>query len=143
MIDLAKRKRDRLRLLNALFEDAQGRSNVLVDPRPHMAELGLSDQEMGDLCGYLQGEGLIDTKGTPVGSYTPGIVLLTHHGIKEMEQSLEFPNRPTQHFPSYVSLTQNFHGDVIGSPIVNNSQGVEIHSEVSQQMLDREANRGL
>jgi len=51
-----------------------------------LADLGLSDHELADACDWLEGEGLIQTVRTMWGHATPYIVLITHHGIRQVEQ---------------------------------------------------------
>src|SRR5690348_1167127 len=116
-MDIEGRRVNRLRVMKAIFDLSGGSERQEVRGPQLTAEVGLSDQDLGDACDYLAGEGLIevampDMSASPV----PYWVNITHLGIVEMEQSLEDPNEPTQHFPPAVSII-NIHGSVIGSPI--------------------------
>jgi hypothetical protein len=116
MVDLNKRKADRLRVMNEFFEAAGGSEQAFIDTETVRTKLGLSDQEMADACNYLKGEGLITPSPGLWGRPFPHRAQLTHWGIREVEESREHPETPTEHFPALVTVTQHFHGDVIGSP---------------------------
>ena len=53
MVDLNKRKADRLRVMNEFFEAASGSEQAFIDTEAVRTKLGLSDQEMADACNYL------------------------------------------------------------------------------------------
>lgn len=135
-MDIERRKADRLRVMRAIFDLADGSEANVVSGGELLDKLELSDQALGDVCKYLEGEGLIKTTQTLWGHLTPFIIQLTHQGIKEIEQSLEAPSEPTQHFPAAVSI-MNFHAPVIGSAIQSGSPGAQ--QEVSVSDLDLSA----
>lgn len=97
--------------MNAIFEQADGREHVYVNCQPLAEELGLSDEEMASASDFLAGEHLIEPMNALWGKPYPPRVSLTHWGIKEIEQSREEPEQPTEHFPPLVSIIQIF-GDV-------------------------------
>jgi hypothetical protein len=133
-MDIERRRADRLRVMKAIFDASEGSETVLVHTTPHLQErLGLSDQELADACNYLVGEGLIAAKIQAAGFPAPIGVQITHKGIKEMEQSLDAPSKPTEHFPPAVSVI-NVHGSVVGSAIQSGSPGAQ--QEVSIGDLD-------
>ena len=86
--------------------------------------ISLDDQELGDVCTFLAGEGLIKKGGGLWGHYTPYTITITHKGIKEMEQSLQAPTEPTQHFPPAISVI-HIEGSVIGSAIQSGSPSAQ------------------
>lgn len=122
MVDIEARKAMRLRVMKVIFDEADGSTTSYLDGFALARAIGLSDQEMGDACAYLEGEGLISAQVRVVDQFTPAAIQLTHKGIKEMEESLQSPERPTEHFPPASSVI-NIHGNVIGSAIQNGSPG--------------------
>jgi hypothetical protein len=136
MVDLAKRIANRLRVMTEIFEAAHGNRREFVQTDPIREKLGLTDEEMADACNYLEGEGLIEASQGLWGRPFPNSVTLTHWGIREVEQSQEHPEQPTEHFPSLVSVTQHFHGDVIGSPIQAGSPGATQIAAIGDLDLD-------
>jgi hypothetical protein len=132
MADIEQRQANRLIVLNAINEASGGSENTSVSGQDLMNELGLTDQELGDACKFLEAEHLIKGTRTTWGHFTPYIVNMTHRGIKEMEQSLQSPTEPTQHFPAAVSIV-HVEGNLIGSPIQSGSPGArqEVTSEIN------------
>ena len=133
MVDIAKRRADRLLVMKAIFDASQGSESMYVSGPELLDALELTDQELGDACTYLEGEGLIETTQTLWGHLTPYHIQITHRGILEMEQSLGAPEEPTQHFPPAVSII-NVGGSVIGSAIQSGSPGA--HQEVKVGDID-------
>lgn len=121
MVDIPKRRANRLRVMTEIFNAAHGNRHAFVATDPIRDHLELSEEEMADACNYLEGEGLIE--GTQTLRLYPSQVSLTHWGIREVEQSQEHPEEPTEHFPPLVTVTQHFHGDVISSAIQAGSPG--------------------
>jgi hypothetical protein len=101
VIDIAQRRADRLCVMNAIYEASGGSEHKEVLGRGLAAKLGLTDQDLGDACRYLAGEGLIaeampDMSGSPV----PYWVNIRHEGIREIEQSLQAPRQADRALPS-------------------------------------------
>jgi hypothetical protein len=145
MVDLNKRKADRLRVMNEFFEVAGGSEQAIIDTEAVRTKLGLSDQEMADTCKYLEGEELISAmRGLWGGRPFPHRVLLTHPGVREVEESRVHPETPTEHFPPQVTVTQHFHGDVTGSAIQAGSPGAtqtttvgDLNLELVREVVDQ------
>jgi hypothetical protein len=133
LADIEKRRADRLRVMKAIFDASEGSEGTFVSGAELLDTLGLTDQELGDVCKYLEGEHLITTQQTLWGHWTPHTIQITHWGIKEMEESARAPHEPTQHFPPAVSIV-NVHGSVIGSAIQSGSPGAQ--QDVSVGDLD-------
>jgi hypothetical protein len=57
--DSARRSADRLRVMNAIFEAAEGSRMSHVSGDWLLEHLRLSDEELGDVCRYLEAEHLI------------------------------------------------------------------------------------
>jgi hypothetical protein len=63
-----------------------------------LANLRLSDEELGGICKYLEGEHLIAAGREDSDHPTPFMILLTHAGIEEIERSCQAPDQATEHF---------------------------------------------
>lgn len=120
--DIAKRQADRLRVLKAIFEATDGTTSEVARTAPTIQmQLGLSDKELEAACDYLAGEGLI--KPTAKINEPPGYIAvqLTYRGVKEMEESISAPGKPTKHLPSAASVIAIINSTLINSPIQNAS----------------------
>jgi hypothetical protein len=99
-MDIEKRRTDRLRVMKAIFDMSGGSEDQQVLGHELAARVELTPQELGNACHYLAGEGLIEEAMLDMGaSPVPYWINITHQGIREMEQSLQAPSEPTQHFP--------------------------------------------
>jgi hypothetical protein len=113
--DIARRRADRLRVMNAIYEAAEGSRMSHVSGGWLLEHLELSDEELGGICRYLEGEHLITAGREHWGHHTPFMILLTHAGIEEMKRSREAPDQATEHFPPISVI--HIEGDAIGSAI--------------------------
>ncbi len=91
-LHLKQIKRSRFLFLNLLYEQSNGSEQTWFDMWEVGRELKLDQAEIQDIVNYLQGEYLIEARGMG------GSIGLTHAGIKEVEQALEYPDQPTEHF---------------------------------------------
>ena len=108
--------------MKAIFDESEASTTAFLNGHELREQLTPSDQEMADACAYLEGEGLIWCQRT-LGSLTPFVVRITHKGIREMEQSLRSPEKPTRYLAAASYVVNNFHGDVIGSAVQSASPG--------------------
>lgn len=122
MADIEKQRANRLLVMKAIYDASDGSEGNPVSGPALLENLGLSDQELGDACRYLEGEHLIRGTKTLWSHLTPYIINITHRGIKEMEESLQAPSKPTAHFPPAISIV-NVQGNLIGSSIQSGSPG--------------------
>ena len=113
--DIARHRADRLRVMNAIYEAAEGSRISHVSGSWLLEHLDLSDEELGGICRYLEGEHLITAGRAHGGRHTPFMILLTHAGIEEMKRSREAPDQATEHFPPISVI--HIEGDAIGSAI--------------------------
>ncbi|HSH59142.1 MAG TPA: hypothetical protein VK988_05765, partial [Acidimicrobiales bacterium] len=90
---------------------------------------GWSDTEASAVVEYLSAEGLIEHE---MGNQAS----ITHAGVVEVEEALEHPSRPTEHFPA-VNLVM-VQGSVVGSQIQAGTIGSEQQQQV-QLLQEREA----
>jgi hypothetical protein len=117
--DIGRRRTDRLRVMNAIYEAAEGSRMSHVSGGWLLEHLGLSDEELGGICRYLEGEHLITAGQEYWGHHTPFMILLTHAGIEEMKRSRAAPHQATAHFPPISVI--HIEGDAIqvGGPRVH------------------------
>ena len=99
-----------------------------------LEHLELSDEELGGICRYLEGEHLITAGREYWGHHTPFMILLTHAGVEEMKRSREAPDQATEHFPPISVL--HIEGDAIGSAIQPGSPRAHQAVSVSHLNLD-------
>jgi hypothetical protein len=55
VVDIDKRRADRLRVMKVIFEESGGSEAVLVMGQRLLEVTGLGDDELGDVCKYLAG----------------------------------------------------------------------------------------
>jgi hypothetical protein len=130
---LTKKKTDRFRYLNLLYERTGGQRLKFLDMWDLGGELAIGRDDTHALVDYLVGENLAEHRG--IG----GIIGITHYGIVEVERALTEPEAPTKYFPPVINVL-NIHS-VVGSQI---QQGT--HDSTQAQTVttnDTEAIRAL
>jgi hypothetical protein len=132
--DIARHRAGRLRVMNAIYEAAEGSPMSHVSGSWLLEHLELSDEELGGICRYLEDEQLIAAGREHWGHHTPFMILLTHAGIEEMRQSREAPDQATEHFPPISVI--HIEGDAIGSPIQPGNPRTHQAVSVSHLNLD-------
>lgn len=99
----ADKKALRLRLMDRIYELANGATFEVVDPFAALGDGNVSRQDIFATADYLVQEGLLDWEGR--------LVSLTHRGVLEVEQAIDEPDQPTQHFPPMnVAIIGRFQG---------------------------------
>lgn len=91
-MSLEQKKKNRFLFLKCLYESSNGDTRAMFDMREVGKELKLNSDEISQIVDYLIGELLIESRALG------GIIGLTHWGIKEVEQAIQNPNKPTEHF---------------------------------------------
>lgn len=112
---LTKKKTDRFRFLNRLYERTYGDYHALEDMWEVGADVGLTSNETERVMEYLNGEGLATHRA--IG----GAVAITHAGLREVERALSAPDAPTYYFPAVVNVLQV--QSMVGSQIQQGSHG--------------------
>jgi len=89
---LRLRQQTRLRFLHALYEAAEGSTSNGVRFKELGEQLGLTEEETSIVRRYLANEGLLS-------GATIVYIVITHQGVKEVEEALVAPAASTEHFP--------------------------------------------
>jgi hypothetical protein len=103
----------RAKYLNALYDAADGNTRSHHNDSEIWGSLVVDDQAMDPIVHYLSEEGLLEY--VALG----GVLSITHAGVREVEQSREEPDQPTEHFPAQNIIF----GHVINSVISQGSPG--------------------
>lgn len=125
---LEKKKRRRLEFMERLYEVTEGRTLIVVSIDQLATELGWPDTEASAVVEYLNAEGLLEHE---MGNQAS----ITHAGVVEVEEALEHPSRPTEHFPA-INLVM-VQGSVVGSQIQAGTIGSEQQQDV-QLLAERQ-----
>ena len=113
MVDFKEIKKNRFDFLRTLYDETGGdiwKSYFIVDIG---RKLGFDPDEAEKIAQYLHDEGLIE-----IVSKDRNIRIL-HAGIKEVEEAMEHPDKPTDHFPVNIIHV----GQMIDSQIAQASPG--------------------
>lgn len=143
MSGVEERKADRLRVMNEIYAEVGDNTVERVNLQAIRERLGLSDQKMGTIVNYLEGELLIKLRRALGDEMTARTASITHVGVKEMERSEEHPEQPTDHFPPQAGIIINVRGDMIGSAIQSNSAGATLHVDTGDIMIGTEADEQI
>jgi len=109
--EITEKDKNRYEVLLWIYEEYQKNKNRfvhldnLIGDTLDFQEKRKRENEISDIAFYLSGEGLITTK-----SDNGMSVYLEHLGIKEIEDSVRNPHKPTDHFP--ISVIQHFNAPV-------------------------------
>jgi hypothetical protein len=118
LASIVAKQTKRYRTLLEMYEITDGNAGKDVHPSTLRERLGLSEDELHRVFDYLDAEGLIKRGAS---------LQISHKGIIEIEDSIQNPNRRTEHFMSVV--IQHFYGNVAGGVQgggMNNVQAVTI-----------------
>lgn len=114
---LEVKKANRAVFMNRLYQYTDGNTTSIVPADALLGDMQLSQDQAENLVDYLRREGLIEIRS--MGSPPP--ISITHQGVVEVEQSMQQPELPTEHFPP-VATVLTIHGNVVGSNIAQASQ---------------------
>lgn len=124
MSSIEKKRAQRLRFMNALYDVVDGFEGQLADMTAFLSKLGLDFDKEEDfnefqsIARYLKGEGLITTIHTKDrGAIAVG---LTHKGVREVEEARSEPEKPTDHF---APISVVYAGTITNSSIQQGSPG--------------------
>jgi hypothetical protein len=129
---LEERQKDRWLLLRKVYETVEGRSEThIINMYKAGDELEWENEKTEAAFDYLRGEGLLKTM------TTGGGIVITHKGVKEVEQAESNPEKPTLHFPPHI--INNIYGDNIGGDkVMGDKIGTQNnnHTELTQDIKD-------
>jgi hypothetical protein len=108
---LEERQKVRFKILKWMYDNTVGKERM-PDQYTFSSEnvagyLQLPEHVVFSALHYLDGEGLVEQR---AGSWTGGSYQLKHHGVREVEHAIRYPERPTEHF--MLSVVQHFHATV-------------------------------
>lgn len=87
MAILRDRKTYRERIMQALYQAAEGNRLLGIDGAKLRTDLGIPEQDMAAACMYLAAEGWVAVDWER--GNTPAMITLTHQGIRQMETEEE------------------------------------------------------
>jgi hypothetical protein len=105
-MSLEQKKKNRFLVLNKMYELSDGSSNICFLPEELGEILGFSEEQTENILDYLQKERLVEHWGK-LGPY-----VISHFGIKEVEEAKENPEQSTEFFPP-INVIQNY-GTITG-----------------------------
>ena len=118
---LEQKKKNRYLFLQKLYDDTNGNKNDMLSMWEVGKELGFNPDQITSVVDYLTGENLVELKAKG------GLIGLTHAGVKEIEDLIGNPDKPTEHFPA-VNIVNN-----IGTMTNSTLQQGTSHSTVTFQ----------
>jgi hypothetical protein len=129
---IEERQKNRWLMLQKVYKISEGVSETyLINMYEEVGEqLGWKREKTEATFDYLEGEGLLKimTSG--------GGIMLTHQGVKEVEEASKNPEKPTLHFPANVMY---IYGDnIAGDKVMGDKIGTQInnHTEIAQTSQD-------
>jgi hypothetical protein len=120
---LTVRVATRLRVLRAVYDLVDGRSDAACSPEEIGERANVDRGEVEATLVYLQGEGLVDHR-------AEDYVEITHAGVVEYEAALSAPSRGTEHFPPSVIF--NVTAASIGAIISGNENTTSVQQQHNQ-----------
>ncbi len=124
-------KKKRFQFLNKLFEITGGSEYEIVNMFELGSEMDFSKEDINLVGDYLAGEGLIkyETLG--------GGIIITHYGIKQIEEAYSHPVTETRYFPPVnIMYVNKMSGSQIQQGTIDSSQKMDL-STVELQSIAR------
>src|SRR5262245_47883454 len=112
----------RFRFLRALYEASGGSQWEWPEANDIAVALGFDRELTARITDYLADEGLIQYRALG------GIIGITHQGIREVEDAVSHPDKPTQYFPAVNVINI---GSLVGSSILQGSPGSHQSTRIS------------
>lgn len=91
-MSLEQKKKNRFLFLEKMYSESNGDTGAMFNMWEVGQELNIERENTRQIVDYLIGENLIEAVALGGG------ISLTHWGVKEVEQAMENPNEPTEHF---------------------------------------------
>lgn len=128
--DLKKTQKLRVLYLKKVYELTNGHTNELINGAEVGHQIGLEngdDDLLKGIARYLEGEGLLGVNWVLGGM--PASVSLLHTGLKEIEQALSSPNKPTEHFmPINILNVEQMINSTIQQGTIGSTQSININT---------------
>jgi hypothetical protein len=132
---LEERQKNRWLMLRKVYEITEGISgNRFVNMYKIGEQLGWDRTKTESVLDYLEGEGLLKSK------YLGGGIVITHQGVREVEEAEKNPTKQTLHFPP--NIINNIYGDNIGGDkVMGDKIGTQNnnHGDLAQASQDIKA----
>jgi hypothetical protein len=136
-IPLEMKKARRALFMKQLYEITDGSATKFATVADCAADIDVSQQQADELRNYLVDEGLIKDHTAEGGWSAP--ISITHQGVVEVEQALEQPEQPTDHFPPAAHVVNIVNSTVTASPIAQASpSATQTITYTGQQRQDLE-----
>jgi hypothetical protein len=128
---LEERQKNRWLMLQKVYDITKGRAErYSVNMYTVGEQLGWDREKIEATYDYLRGEGLLKMMNFG------GNMVLTHQGVREVEEAATNPEKPTLHFPANII---NIYGDNIGGDkVMGDKIGTQNnnHTELAQASQD-------
>lgn len=124
-MDIDRRRADRLKVLEEVYDRTDANDRTLVDGDAICATLGLSRDYLGNVVRYLEAKGLVGGHWVMSGHVS---INITAQGIDVVETMRSEPDRETTEFASH-NQTVNIYGSV------SNSQIAQAGGDASQSLM--------
>lgn len=126
-----KEKRERrAAFMRRLYEMTDGNRSRRVDYRQFGEAFGWPEIEAFAVAQYLVDEGLADWKALG------GLLGITHAGVVEVEQLLQAPDKPTQHFEPVTNIHVVVQGDNLGQIQAGTNSSSQVANAASPQVIE-------
>jgi len=137
MVNIEDKEKKRFLFLNMLYKVINGTANLPVNMFVLAAYLDLDNNNVMDIVRYLEGEGLVASKA--FGGFIAGKVAITHKGIREIEDALNNPSKPTNNFPPNIIYVM---GDIIGRKVMgDNFESVTNSTIINKSLVQNAFNK--
>lgn len=93
--DILQDRKDRFAFLHRLWQLSGGSESAYLPWQQLGNELGFDETKTVRIVQFLRGEGLIR-----FGSVGMHVILISHQGVREVEEALATPEKPTHFFPA-------------------------------------------
>lgn len=117
MISIDEMKKNRFQFLKSLWELSEHDTRKMFSMNAIGAQLGFDPPLTRIIENYLKEENLVRFVGK---KDQDGIIAITHEGIKEIEDALSKPDKPTEHFLPFNIISI---GQMINSQVQQASPG--------------------
>jgi hypothetical protein len=124
-MDLQAKRELRTRFMRWLYDAMDGRTDDGIDSGQFQQTPdgeGVSDDDLRQVCHFLEGEYLIKCHWTMGGA--PPFIQILHRGVVEVEEAISAPDRSTEHFVPMVSVL-HVEGSIVNSQVSNASPGAQ------------------